>query len=245
MPYAVLALYESNIWPVDYEKALALFDQALARDPKNTTAYLWRMIVYLDLGYFDRADRDARQCLEIDSAYDICRSFQALAALFAGDTARALEFHEMALRRGFFGNNDPFMFFYVATGEERTALIGIAAHNAARGINNATAYEYRALTDPAFDYEAEKTLVDQANVPAGEAYTVFDPAHPNVLFLYRQYDQIHSNDLPYWWYPYPLEFRSSPHRKRLIREAGLPEYWRKHGFPPQCRPVSDNDFECD
>jgi TolB-like protein len=245
LPYAVLALYESNIWPVDYEKALALFDQALARDPKNTTAYLWRMIVYLDLGYFDRADRDARQCLEIDSAYDICRSFQALAALFAGDTARALEFHEMALRRGFFGNNDPFMFFYVATGEERTALIGIAAHNAARGINNATAYEYRALTDPAFDYEAEKTLVDQANVPAGEAYTVFDPAHPNVLFLYRQYDQIHSNDLPYWWYPYPLEFRSSPHRKRLIREAGLPEYWRKHGFPPQCRPVSDNDFECD
>jgi len=26
--------------------------------------------------------------------------------------------------------------------------------------------------------------------------------------------------------------------------SGLPEYWRKHGFPPQCKPVSKDDFEC-
>ncbi len=244
LPYAVLALNEANIWPVDYEQTLALFDEALARDPKNTTAILWRLIVYLDLGYFDRAERDARQCLEIDPAYDICRSFQALAALFAGDTARALEIHEMALRNGFWGNTDPFLHFYAATGQERTALIALAANNAAQGVNRATAYEYRALTDPAFDYEAEKTLIDQAYVRAGETEPDFDFVHPNVLFLYRQYDQIQSNDLPYWWYPYPLEFRSSPHRKRLIREVGLPVHWRKHGFPPQCKPVGEDDFEC-
>ena len=27
-------------------------------------------------------------------------------------------------------------------------------------------------------------------------------------------------------------------------EAGLPAYWRKHGFPPQCRPVGADDFKC-
>ena len=84
----------------------------------------------------------------------------------------------------------PFLCLYVATGEERTALIAIAANNAGRGINTATAYEYQALAGPAFDYEAEKSLIDQA----------------------------------YWWYPYPLEFRNSPHRKWLIREMGPPEY---------------------
>ena len=31
----------------------------------------------------------------------------------------------------------------------------------------------------------------------------------------------------------------------MMRDIGLPEYWRKHGFPPQCRPIGDDDFECD
>ena len=222
----------------------ALFDDALARDPRNTTTILWRTILYLELGYFDRAERDARQCLDIDPAYDICRSFLALAALFSGDTERALEIHEAALRNGFYGNSDPFLHFYVATGKERTALIALAALNAGRGINKATAYEYRALTDPAFDYEAEKTLIDQAYFRAGAEEPEWAATHPSFLFLYRQYDQIHESDLPYWWFPYPLEFRESPHRKRIMREMGMPDYWRKHGFPSQCKPLGDDDFEC-
>jgi len=245
LPYAVLALGLNLNLPVDFERMLALFDEALARNPKNTTAYLWRTIVYLDLGYFDKAERDAQQCLDIDPAYEICRSFLALAVLFAGDTERALEIHETALRRGFNGNNFPFLFVFVATGEERTALASMAANNAGRGINKATAFEYRALTDPAFDYQAEKALIDQAYYRAGAAEPDFGPANPDFLFLYRQYDQLKTSDLSYWWFPFPLEFRNSPHRKRMMREMGIPAYWRKHGFPPLCRPVGDDDFECD
>jgi len=244
LPYAVLAADTNSAWPADFEQSLALFEEALARNPKNTTAHLWRTVLYLELGYFDRAERGARQCLEIDPAYEICRSFLALAVLFAGDTERALEIHETALRHGFDGNNMPFIYLYLATGEERTALVAMAAGNSALGINKATAYEYRTSTDPTFDYEAEKTLVDQAYFRAGAVEPEWDPAHPDYLFIYRQYDQLRSSDLPYWWFPYPLEFRNSPHRKRLMREYGLPEYWRKHGFPPQCKPVGEDDFEC-
>jgi adenylate cyclase len=245
LPYAVLALGMTSNLPVDYERSLALFDEALARNPKNTTAYLWRTIVFLDLGYFDRAEQDARQCLAIDPAYEICRSFLAIAALFARDTERALEIHETALRHGFNGNNLPFLYLYVNTGREFTALASLAANNAARGTNKATDYEYRALTDPAFDYEAEKMLIEQAYFPAGESEPELSPNHPDFLFVYRRYDQLAVADLPYWWFPYPLEFHNSPHRKRLMRDAGLPDYWRKHGFPPQCRPKGADNFECD
>jgi hypothetical protein len=31
----------------------------------------------------------------------------------------------------------------------------------------------------------------------------------------------------------------------MMREMGIPEYWRKHGFSPQCRAIGDDDFECD
>lgn len=245
LPYAVLAMSLNWGYPVDYERVLALFDEALARDPKNTTAYLWRTIVYLDLGYFDLAEQGARECLEIDPAYEICRSFLALAQLFAGDTERALETHETALRHGFFGNTDPFLYFYIATGEERTALIALAAANHTAGINNATVYEYRAMTDPAFDFEAEKTLIEQAYVPAGETEPVISLTYPDYMLRYRRYDEMQSSEMAYWWYPYPLEFRNSPHRKRLMQLTGMPVYWRKHGFPPQCRPLGADDFECD
>ena len=245
LPYAVLGLNASRDIPADYEQVLALYDESLVRDPKNTTTYLWRTVAHLDLGFFDRAEQDALKCLEIDPAYEICRSFLAMAVLFAGDTERALEIHETALRHGFFGNANPFMFRYIATGEQRTALIALAAVNAGRGINKATDYEYRAMTDPSFDFQAEKALIEQAYIPAGTAVPLFGLTHPDFQFLYRQYDQLQSSELPYWWFPYPLDFRDSPHRKRLIREFGMPVYWRKHGFPPQCRPVGADDFECD
>jgi TolB-like protein len=244
LPYAVLALDVNSRWPVDYGQSLALFDEALARNPKNTTAYLWRTIVYLDLGYFDKAERDARQCLDIDPAYEICRSFLALAVLYTGDTERALEIHETALRHGFNGNNLPFLYVYVATGRELAALASMAANNAGRGINRATAYEYRALIDPAFDYQAEKALIDQAYFRAGEAEPEWSPTSSDYLFVYRQYDQLQVSDLQYWWFRYPLEYRNSPHRKRMMREMGLPEYWREHGFPPHCKLVGEADFEC-
>jgi hypothetical protein len=120
----------------------------------------------------------------------------------------------------------------------------LAAERAGGGINKATAYEYRALTDPAFDFEAEKTLIEQAYYRPGEAAPVYDRTQPDFLFIYRQYDQLRRADMAYWWFPYPLEFRDSPHRKRMMREMGLPEYWRKAGFPPQCTPVGEDDFEC-
>ena len=39
-------------------------------------------------------------------------------------------------------------------------------------------------------------------------------------------------------------FRNSPAFKRLLEDLGVSAYWRKHGFPPQCRPLGATDFEC-
>ena len=227
------------------DAALAYFDDALARDPKNTTAYLWRMIQYLKLGYFDLADRDGQRCLELDPAYEICRSFLALSALYAGDVDRALELNRTTLANGFFGNTFPFFYVYIARGQEEIALVAVAAWNAGAGINNATPYEYRAFTDPTFDFAAEKIRVELAYYRAGEDAPAWSPSHSDYLFQYRQYDRIRTPELQYWWFPYPSDFRESPHRKRMIREMGLPEYWRKHGFPPLCRPIGADDFACD
>jgi hypothetical protein len=38
---------------------------------------------------------------------------------------------------------------------------------------------------------------------------------------------------------------SKAQKRRVIVVAGLPDFWREQGFPPQCRAVGEDDFECD
>ena len=44
-------------------------DRAIAADPRNATAFLWRGIAWLDLGFFDRALADFDRCLELEPNY--------------------------------------------------------------------------------------------------------------------------------------------------------------------------------
>lgn len=245
LPYAVLAALEGDSPPADHDRAFALFDEALSRDPQNTTAYLWRTVWFIDLGYFDRASADAEHCLSIDPAYEICRSFLAMSVLFSGDIDRAIELNKASLRNGFYANTYPFLFVYAARGEELPVLMAQAAWNDAASINVATTFEYRALFDPAFDFDEEKIRVEAAYFPAGKDQPVIDINKNEFLFLYGRYDEIHNTSFAYWWFPYPEDFRNSTHRKRLMRELGVSDYWREHGFPDRCRPVGEDDFECD
>jgi hypothetical protein len=47
------------------------------------------------------------------------------------------------------------------------------------------------------------------------------------------------------WDPMMHAYRQSAEFKSFIRDSGVFDYWQQVGFPPQCRPVGDDDFECD
>jgi hypothetical protein len=46
------------------------------------------------------------------------------------------------------------------------------------------------------------------------------------------------------WLPDHAEYRQTGDFKKLVSALGLPAYWRRQGFPPQCKPLGQNDFEC-
>jgi adenylate cyclase len=47
------------------------------------------------------------------------------------------------------------------------------------------------------------------------------------------------------WAPVFQEIRQLPRFKEFVKEIGLVDYWNKFGWPDLCRPVGDDDFECD
>ena len=46
------------------------------------------------------------------------------------------------------------------------------------------------------------------------------------------------------WYPFFSEMRKLPGFKTLAEDIGFVAYWRKYGWADTCRPVGDDDFEC-
>ena len=105
---------------------------------------------------------------------------------------------------------------------------------------------YQAFTDPYFDADAEmrKYIEEQVALTGEPPNFAANGGLPALIF--RRYEEIEpSTQQMFWWQPGLADFRASPHRNRLIRELGIDVFWRSQGFPPQCRPVGEEDFECD
>ena len=47
------------------------------------------------------------------------------------------------------------------------------------------------------------------------------------------------------WHQHYGPIRRHPVFKEVMVAIGLDEYWRARGFPPKCRALGDDDFECE
>ncbi|MGA8278784.1 MAG: tetratricopeptide repeat protein [Rhodanobacteraceae bacterium] len=100
MAWAVLGSNEQNRDVPDWAKGIEMLNRAIAVDPHNSTALLWRAVGSLNLGFFDRAIADLDHCLQLDPHYGNCRTWKAFAMLQAGQTERALALYDQAMLAG-------------------------------------------------------------------------------------------------------------------------------------------------
>ena len=244
LAWAVLGYVDDE--NTDYEEALRLYAKALDLNPQDATVWLWRGILYNSLGYFDQAAADIDRCLELDPAYGNCIRHRARSALFSGDEMLAMQLTERAMRIGFPFANPMFMQLYAHHGNSAVVAAMVSGSMRSQSYEPLIDYEYRAIVDPTFDFEAERSEIEA--VYRATTGTELDWVHTTLFspLAFGQFDKARTaSGAQFWWQPYPLEWRTSPHRKRLLRELRLPEYWRKHGFPSHCQPVGHDDFECD
>jgi hypothetical protein len=47
------------------------------------------------------------------------------------------------------------------------------------------------------------------------------------------------------WGAESAPLRKTERFKKFVRDSSLYDYWREHGWPDLCRPVSADDFVCD
>ena len=244
---AMTALGQNNL-SLDFEVAIDHYERAIAADPKNTTAILWLAQTYSRLGYFDRALETVSRCLDIDPNYPVCMYTYVEIQLLAGryDDAMARLSPLMATEHA----------------ETYSALLGLAAQrepqllvefmlgDAVDTLPGDTRwmvpYLTRALSDEDYDREVALALLITRLRDQGYDLSA-DPYSETVVRLaFRDYDNLpHDNAPDWWWFPGYKGLHQSAAAHDAIRAAKLPDYWRAHGFPPQCKPVGNDDFECE
>lgn len=220
----------------DWQASLTNLDEAIKRDPKNATAWFWRGIDFLVLGFFDRAITDIGRCVEIDPAYTYCGKWLAFAHLLAGHEDKALLLYERS-KGAVFGPGAAFAAAYAGRGDNRSANSILAAQYAdAPALVPAL---FRALTDPSFgDADRRKALALLIEERPAVGWT-------EARFFLGDYSYVAKDiNSGLWWYRGDERYFKSRERKSHMRRFHLPDYWRAHGFPPQCRPIGADDFEC-
>jgi tetratricopeptide (TPR) repeat protein len=238
MPLAVLGLIAQ-----DYSDTLDYLTAAIEKDPKNTSAWLWLGLDQMAAGFIDESMASLQQCLAIDPGYQNCRQHLARAYLFKGDVETALKLCNETLEHLIHSIDDAFVSTYVRNGQRYLALL-IA--DARLGSAGAPVIEWiRAIENPDADNSSGfARLKDwERQTSSGEKLTSIT----SMFLSFRAYDELAENPgLAGYalWHPDGDEFRTTPQFKSIIRQQGIFDYWKSHEFPPQCKPVGDDDFEC-
>ena len=247
MPWAVLAISEQRRRPADWDKALEMSDKAIAADPNNATVLLWRSIAWTNLGFFAKAVADQQACLALDPSYANCERWQAAAELYAGHDERARALFEKSVARGFVLNRSvSFVPLLVERGEILAAYLLMGALEVPPGLKPELMASLRHPGRPVKDVnglldrhagtEAAFTSVHLTRARAAMWLGDFGPVAADIKG---------ADDTVVAWETRPVAWRNSPGFKHLLRQMGIPAYWRKHGFPPHCRALGSNDFTCD
>jgi hypothetical protein len=103
----------------------------------------------------------------------------------------------------------------------------------------------RAIEDPDADNSSGLARLKdwERQTRNGEMPTSVTP----MLLTFRAYDEMAADpgQTAYsLWHPDGDEFRTTPQFKSVVRQLGIYEYWQARGYPPHCKPVGDDDFEC-
>lgn len=243
MPWAVRGLLEFTIRPTDFNTSLGLIQRALDADPNNASALLWGSIQWISLGFFDRAIAAQDRCLAIDPAYENCRRFKALALQLAGRSDEALDAFLVGVANGFVTNQSMgFIQPLLERGRRAEAMLLMTAGDLSQ------------------DWQRAMLEFHRTGRPAGNVRNAVAESEPLRRHYALHYLTLGAYDLAadmdetsettlLYWHPDLPGLRNSEAFKRMLRAHGVPDYWREHEYPPQCRPLvstsGEDDFECD
>ena len=221
----------------DYAAIIGDYQRALGFDPRNSSALNWLGIAYRNLGYDELALASFRKCEQYDPYLVPCVANQVFVLGAMGRDKDALATYRRALDAGLANASIPLLLlarngweneFKIWTGSPGR-LFGWRRHGEL----------YEAFRNRDRTYPELIADIRRFNRKAKQM-TEVDLA----LILVPLGDEVRMASSQIVWDASLSHYRRSEPFKTQIMKSGVYDYWRKHGFPPQCKPVGKDDFEC-
>jgi len=218
-------------------KALSDLNRALSLDPDLVDAVHWRGITFIEAGLMRRGIEDQRRCLELDPSYWNCANYIAGALINLGEIEAAASIAFRLRTEGYadIPSED------VAYAVHIHPLYALERGRHAVGLEGAPIHDWiEVMQNPSADRSpgwrkwlawSERTG-QSIPIPVAASYEAWD----RVNLVEQNGDWI--------WLPQYSALRQSQAFREIARVYDWPSVWREYGWPPQCRPVGDDDFAC-
>ena len=242
MPYAVKGLTYRTHYPTPWAESISNLKSAIERDAKNANAWLWLGMNYMATGAAEDAVAAFNECMAIDEAQRLCRKYRSISNLFLNRQTAAMADAEFNAEQGYFSDFDVYIPTLLAADNS------IAAYTVSRNIYWWGGFPHKdyvtALKEPVEN--PDELLAEFEEWAKGQKVDIAE--YTNVMLAIGAYDKVtvetFDNDYEDLWLPHFAAYRKSDDFKALAKALGLEQYWREFGFPPQCRALSEAEYEC-
>jgi adenylate cyclase len=240
LAYSVIGLVYTNYPYFRWQDSFENFKHAAENDSRNATNLLWLARAHQHLGYFELAMTELDQCLSIDPGYGNCLRHKAWGYLLMGEREKAIDLYLRLLERDISGPQPMFVSAFALSGNRAAALL---LADRTTGHTGAPIVDWvNLIEEPGTDRRDASKALDRWINDRG-----FDVNLLTMALAFGAHDRITGAQLfkESIWLPEFAKFRQSIHFKRFVSETNMQSFWRSYGFPPQCRPIGEDDFECD
>ena len=229
-------------------KAFEHFDLALALSPDDPRVLDTFVQNILGVGYYSEALEVSQRAVSLDPLVAMYRNSLGRAFFLMGQAEKADEEFEKAIQ---IDPALPFPYYnlrrdYLFSGKIDKAVNVVERAVATGAFPQAALDEINTLKEAWDDESAVRALrgVLSSNIDEAVSTYLRDDA-----FLIAVLEAIWDAD----YRPVPRVFTDldmsliydHPRWKEQVRRDGILDLWRTRGFPPQCRPLGADDFECD
>ena len=231
-----------------WAEAKAYYLRAIASEPKNSTAHLWYAEHLSSVGRVRDSLDETLIAYQLDPLHPGTNSTLAGIYLSLGDDQNALKYAIAAWDLG-----HPFGLYVQVEANRRLGNIDRAMEVAEQfgeqysylGLSSGPKWLMQAKEGD----EAKRSLYLQM-LAENESVLPLNIVLPDYAILdriddaYRLVDlvqgSIDGNDWIMFWRRDMAAFRQDPRFAEIVKEGGLVDYWREHGWPDACKPAGDS-----
>ena len=223
----------------DYFDIINDLKKSLHIEPKNSTTLLWLSAVYWKLGYIEKSARLLKQCIEYEPSYVPCISNYIGRHEYLGNYQKASDLYLNNLAYGLLDVQNAPLLAIAHSSNKLAFMLILNSPNYFKGWNRNEEI-YNAYRNPSIDHsllikEAIDWISNKQIKPISWEAILIPIGYKPQQEKMQGYDVFTFNTLKV----------DSENAKKHIKGIGVFSYWQKHGYPPQCRPIGEDDFECD